>query len=100
MALTRPSLTRRRVSPRPNIIPTDRTTLSQEIRLESTAADSRLNWVAGVFYTHARENTSVSVIDPSLPGEFEALYGVSWNTAVGPLLPGGYLLQDPLRVGP
>ena len=67
----------------------------QEIRLESTAADARLNWVAGVFYTHARENTSVSVVDPSLPGEFQALYGVSWNTTIGPLLPGGYLLHTP-----
>jgi outer membrane receptor protein involved in Fe transport len=67
----------------------------EEIRLESTEADSRLNWVAGLFYTHARENTSVSVTDPSLPGEFQALYGVSWNTAVGPLLPGGYLLKTP-----
>lgn len=45
----------------------------QEIRLESTAADSRLNWVAGVFYQHARENTSVSIVDPSLPAEYTAL---------------------------
>ena len=67
----------------------------QEIRLESTAADARLNWVAGVFYTHARENTSVSVTDPSLPGEFQSLYGVSWNSTIGPLLPGGYLLLTP-----
>jgi outer membrane receptor protein involved in Fe transport len=67
----------------------------QEVRLESTTADSRLNWVVGVFYEHARENTSVSVVDPSLPSEFAAAYGVSWNTAIGPLLPGGYLLQTP-----
>jgi iron complex outermembrane receptor protein len=66
----------------------------QEIRLES-AADSQLNWVAGIFYTHARENTSVSVTDPSLPSEYQALYGTSWDTAVGPLLPGGYLLKTP-----
>jgi iron complex outermembrane receptor protein len=67
----------------------------QEARLESTAADSPLAWVAGVFYEHARENTSVSIVDPSLPGEFTSLYGVPWNTAVGPLLPGGYLLKTP-----
>jgi iron complex outermembrane recepter protein len=67
----------------------------QEIRLESTTADSRLKWVAGIFYEHARESTSVAIVDPSLPGEFSALYGVSWNSAVGPLLPGGYLLKTP-----
>jgi len=67
----------------------------QEIRLESDRADSRLKWVLGVFYEHARENTSVAIKDPSLPSEFTALYGVSWDTAVGPLLPGGYLLQTP-----
>jgi iron complex outermembrane recepter protein len=67
----------------------------EEIRLESAAADSSLNWVAGVFYTHARENTSVSVTDPSLPGEYQALYGASWDTSIGPLLPGGYLLKTP-----
>jgi iron complex outermembrane recepter protein len=67
----------------------------QEMRLESATADSRLAWVAGVFYEHAREDTSVSIVDPSLPAEYTALYGVSWNTAVGPLLPGGYLLKTP-----
>jgi outer membrane receptor protein involved in Fe transport len=67
----------------------------EEIRLESAAADSSLNWVAGMFYTHARENTSVSVIDQSLPGEYQSLYGASWDTSIGPLLPGGYLLQTP-----
>jgi len=67
----------------------------EEIRLESTAADSPLNWVAGIFYTHARENTSVSISDPSLPAEYQALYGVSWNSTIGPLLPGGYLLKTP-----
>lgn len=67
----------------------------QEIRLESAAADAPLKWVAGIFYSHARENTAVSIADPSLPGEFTALYGVSWDTAVGPLLPGNLLLQTP-----
>ena len=66
----------------------------QEMRLESTT-ESRLAWVAGVFYEHARENTSLSIVDPSLPGEFTALYGFPWNAAVGPLLPGGYLLKTP-----
>jgi iron complex outermembrane recepter protein len=54
-----------------------------------------LKWVAGIFYEHVREDTSFAIADPNLPNEFQALYGVSFNTAVGPLLPGGYLEQVP-----
>lgn len=68
---------------------------SEEVRLESATADSRLTWVAGIFYGHDREDTAMNIVDTSLPSEYEALYGVSWNTAVGPLLPGGYLLKTP-----
>jgi iron complex outermembrane recepter protein len=67
----------------------------QEVRLESAAPGSSLAWVVGLFYEHAREDTSMSIVDPSLPSEFTAAYGVSWDSAVGPLLPGGYLLQTP-----
>ena len=69
--------------------------LVQEVRLESGTADSRLKWVAGIFYEHARENTAVSIVDTSLPAEYAALYGVSWDSTIGPLLPGGYLLKTP-----
>jgi iron complex outermembrane recepter protein len=67
----------------------------QEIRVESADDNTPLKWVAGVFYSHSRENTSVSIADPSLPGEYAAVYGVSWDATVGPLLPGNLLLQTP-----
>jgi iron complex outermembrane receptor protein len=39
---------------------------TQEVRLESEDKASRVNWTAGVFYQHAKENTVENVYDPEL----------------------------------
>jgi outer membrane receptor protein involved in Fe transport len=39
---------------------------TQEIRLQSTDADARINWTAGVFYQDAEETTKHQVYDPDL----------------------------------
>ncbi len=44
----------------------DQSNWTQEVRLESTDAAARVNWTAGVFYQHAKENTIENVYDPSL----------------------------------
>jgi iron complex outermembrane recepter protein len=64
----------------------------QELRLQSTAADSKLNWVTGFFYEHQRENTTQFTYDPSLPADVLAESGYN----IGPLLPGGYTYEQPL----
>jgi iron complex outermembrane recepter protein len=67
----------------------------QEIRLQSTAQDSRLTWVTGFFYGHQRENTTQYQYDPDLPANVIAETG---QDLVGPLLPGGYLyIQSPFQ---
>jgi iron complex outermembrane recepter protein len=44
----------------------DQENWTEEVRLQSTDAASRLNWTAGVFYQQAKENTIENVYDPSL----------------------------------
>lgn len=60
---------------------------TQEVRLESAAADARVNWTAGVFYQRARENTIENVFDPSLVAQLGL-----------PQYRGGYIYyQEPFR---
>ena len=59
----------------------------QEVRLQPTAADSKLNWVTGLFYGHQRENTTQIDYDPNLRNNVIAETG---QDLVGPLLPGGF----------
>jgi iron complex outermembrane recepter protein len=67
----------------------------QEVRLESADDAARLRWVAGLFYEHARENTSTFIHDPNLPDDFAAAAGYPFESVFGSLLPGGFLLQTP-----
>jgi outer membrane receptor protein involved in Fe transport len=39
---------------------------TEELRLESEDPASRVNWTAGVFYQHAKENTVENVYDPEI----------------------------------
>jgi outer membrane receptor protein involved in Fe transport len=66
----------------------------QELRLQSTATDTKLNWSAGLFYGHQRENTTQFSHDPTLEGDLLGATG----TDFGPLLPGDYLyVQTPFQ---
>ena len=60
---------------------------TEELRLESTAADARVNWTAGVFYQRAAENTVENVFDPALVAQLGL-----------PVYRGGYVYyQEPFK---
>lgn len=64
----------------------------QELRLQSTAPDSRLDWLVGFFYEHQRENTTQTVYDPTLREDVLSEAGYD----IGPLVDGVYsYLQSP-----
>jgi len=46
----------------------DQENWTSELRIESTNAAARVNWTAGIFYQHAKENTIENVYDPGLLG--------------------------------
>lgn len=62
---------------------------TQEFRVQSSDADARVVWTAGLFYQHARESTRQRVYDPSvqvdigLPADFG----------------GGYIYEEDPRIG-
>ena len=56
---------------------------TEELRLESTDPDARLNWVAGFFYSRDRQTATELVQDTFLPGIFQARTGVPFNVAFG-----------------
>jgi outer membrane receptor protein involved in Fe transport len=56
---------------------------TQELRLESTAADSRFKWVAGFFYQKNRQESKQFVEDTFLPNLFFDVVGVPFNVVFG-----------------
>lgn len=67
---------------------------AQEIRIRSTDTAARLNWLAGLFYTHARQRSHQDIANPFFNDVLapsgltvEALYGI-------PLLPGSIAYLD------
>jgi iron complex outermembrane recepter protein len=56
---------------------------TQEIRLQSTQSDSRLQWVVGGLFQNARLYADQYVVDPYLPALSEAAYGVPIEEAFG-----------------
>jgi len=64
---------------------------TQEIRLQSSNAESRFNWVIGGFYSHNRQEATQYVEDTYLPTLIQQNFGVSFNTFFGqPLIDGKY----------
>jgi len=57
--------------------------LTQELRLQSTDPDSRLNWVVGAFFSHARQTAGQHVQDTFLPALFLAANGVPFELVFG-----------------
>lgn len=56
---------------------------TQELRVQSGNPDSRWNWVAGAFYSHARQTAKQFVQDTFLPDLFEAMNGVPFEAVFG-----------------
>jgi iron complex outermembrane receptor protein len=70
---------------------------TQEIRLESADADSRLQWVLGVFYQETDQTSIQKVQNTFLPNLFGDSIGVPFEIALGPLAEGRYTFnQDPM----
>ena len=69
---------------------------TQEVRLQSNSADSRLQWVAGLFYQHSRQTWSFPEPDQVINSELAYVHpgtGVSIQSLFGyPLYQGQYLL--------
>jgi iron complex outermembrane recepter protein len=57
---------------------------TQEFRLSSVDPKARLTWNAGLFYSHAHENTTETIIDPQLAPDLGL-----------PPLPGGLVYSQP-----
>jgi outer membrane receptor protein involved in Fe transport len=70
----------------------------QEFRLQSADPAAALIWTTGVFYSHLNENTTETVFDPNLDGEFNAAYGVPFCTAQAPCTAGEILAQPVSRI--
>jgi iron complex outermembrane receptor protein len=55
----------------------------QELRLQSTNPDARLNWVVGAFFSHSRQTAGQYVEDIYLPALFQQNTGVPFEIAFG-----------------
>eukprot|EP01037_Dinobryon_pediforme_P014378 gene14378-14502_t len=63
---------------------------TQELRVQSNDPDSKLSWVAGVFYTKNRQESIEEIHDPQLGNLMQYLYGEDVSAAWGAdLLPNG-----------
>jgi iron complex outermembrane receptor protein len=67
----------------------------QEVRLQSIDTSAMIEWTAGLFYSHLDEDTTESVFDPTLDGEYTALYGTPFCTPQAPC-PNGEILSQPV----
>ncbi|HTB65111.1 MAG TPA: TonB-dependent receptor [Steroidobacteraceae bacterium] len=56
---------------------------SEELRFSSVNADSRLTWVGGVYWEHARQEDSVYVVHPDLPDLVQDFFGQSITAVLG-----------------
>ena len=69
---------------------------TQELRLQSNAAASKLDWTVGVFYSHIKQQSNERIYDPQLGAITQLLFGEGIADAWGgqALLPGGYDYQN------
>ena len=59
----------------PNTITNEQRTWTQEFRLQSSDASSRLKWTIGAFWSLAQETSVEQLNDPNIDSFFSALYG-------------------------
>jgi len=73
-----------------NIITNAQQNFTQEFRVQSTDANSRLSWVAGLFVSLNNQRSTEEINDPQLPALTQLLWGEDMITAWGEnLLPNG-----------
>jgi len=51
--------------------------VTQELRLQSSDPNARLNWVVGLFYQHSRQRSTDELVDPLGNSFFNAVFGQS-----------------------
>src|SRR5579859_1807637 len=66
-----------------NLITNAQQNITQEIRVQSDAFDSRLQWTAGFFYSFNRQQSKEEIRDPMLPQLTQLLWGEDMITAWG-----------------
>jgi iron complex outermembrane receptor protein len=66
-----------------NLITNAQQNFTQEIRVQSDAFDSRLQWTAGFFYSFNRQQSKEEIRDPMLPQLTQLLWGEDMITAWG-----------------
>ena len=73
-----------------NLITNAQQNFTQEFRVQSTDAASRLQWTAGFFYSFNRQQSNEQIFDPELPQLTQLLWGETLLQAWGEnLLPDG-----------
>lgn len=73
-----------------NNVTNEQKNFTQEVRLQSTDADSALKWIVGVFYTQQSQLSVEEINDPQLPALTEYLWGDTMQNIWGEdLLPNG-----------
>jgi len=78
-----------------NLIINKQQNFTQEVRLQSNTTGSKLDWTAGVFYSHIKQQSNERIYDPQLEQITQLLFGESTTDAWGAsLLPGGYDYQN------
>ncbi len=64
---------------------------TQEVRLQSSDREARVQWLVGAFYTNNRQTNLESIDEPSLEDFFQSLYGLTVEETLGvPLLDGRF----------
>jgi iron complex outermembrane receptor protein len=76
----------------------NQTNFTQEVRLQSNATDSRLNWVAGLFYQKAKQYSNDLLYNPDPDPLMRFVFNQSYEQFFGmPLYNGAYDYDAPLR---
>ncbi len=66
-----------------NLITNSQQNFTQEVRLQSNKPDSRLQWTAGVFYSHNTQRSTEEIRDPQLGALSQYLWGETTLQAWG-----------------
>ena len=66
-----------------NLITNSQQNFTQEVRLQSNRSNSRLQWTAGVFYSHSTQRSTEEIRDPQLGALSQYLWGETTLQAWG-----------------
>ncbi len=64
----------------PSVVTNTQRIFTQEVRLQSTDANARLNWVVGAFYQHSHQRSTEELVDPLGDALFNFISGGEYPT--------------------